>query len=182
MAKVSDRSLYRKIQVVVEEIGKGKISSLEAFLKAVQGHICFTYYKKEDEPKECNKKTIERVLLLAIQLGLIEENAWEVTEKVGARAVNREQFSSVLRQRIRAVLKSKGLPFDALIEAIQKILDNARSGIVPSWDNIYNSLTETYGDKMAVERKEFHTLLTLLSHADGIGYSQKRIYLPYKPE
>lgn len=181
MVRISDRSLYRKLQIVVEEIGKGKISSLEDLIKAVQGHICFTYYIKEDEPKECNKRTIKKVLSLAIQLGLIDENSWQITEKAGARAVNRDQFSSVLRQRIRAVLRSKGLPFETLLEVIKKILDDAESGLVPSWDAIYDRIVEMSGEETTIDRKEFHTFLTLLSLADGIGYSQKRIYLPYKP-
>lgn len=187
MAKIPDRSLYRKLQIVVEEAGKGKISRPEDLVETLfkSKPICFTYYKAGDgqpaKPVSCNREIFEHVVNLAIQLGLIDEHTGQVT-KAGIKALNRDQFSAVLKQRIKVFLNSNGLPFESLLEVIQKILVDSKLGIISSWDNIYNRLIGQYGEKITLERKNFHILLTLLSNADGIVFSQKRIYLPYIPK
>src|SRR3990172_11318789 len=187
MAKIPDRSLYRKLQIVIEEAGKGRISRPEGLVETLikSNPICFTYYRVEGDhpakPVPCNRETYKHAVTLAIQLGLIDEHTGQVT-KAGIKEINRDQFSAILRQRIKVVLNSKGFSFESLLEVIQGILSNTKSGTISSWDNIYDQLSKLYGEKMAIDRKDFHTFLTLIRHADGIAVSQKRIYLPYIPE
>lgn len=181
MSKISDRSLYRKIQVVIEEAGKGKVSSFDGLVASLSGHLCFTYYKGPGEPAECDNKTIENSVELAIKLGFIDEHTMQIT-KTGIRALNRDQFSAVLKQRIKSYLNSQGLPFETLLEVIQKILADARSSAIPSWESIFDRIIKLYGEKVTIDRRSFHVLLTLLGNANGIAFSRKKIYLPYMPE
>lgn len=68
------------------------------------------------------------------------------------------------------------------MEVIQEILINAKKNVIPSWDNIYGKVIELFGEKMTIDRRNFHVLLTLLANANGIAFSRKKIYLPYMPE
>lgn len=190
MVKITNRSIYRKLQVVIEEAGKGKMSSpkglVDSLVNKKEKDICFTYYKiKPGEhkaiPIQCNPNVFLRTVNLAILLGLIEKDSGQLT-KSGIRALDREQFSQVLRQRIKSILNANGLPFEKLLEIIQEILQDAKSGKISSCDNIYERLIESYGDELTIERKHFHILLTLLSYTGGIAFSQKKIFLPCKPK
>lgn len=186
MIKITDRSLYRKIQVVIEEAGKRKLSSPKELINSLVnkkgGNVCFTYYKvKPGEhkatPVQCDQKVFLRTVNFAIFLGLIDKGSGHLT-KVGIKALDREQFSRVLKQRIKSVLSANGLPFEKLLEVIQEIFQDAKSGKIPSCEYIYARLHELYDEEFTIERKTFHVLLTLLSYTDGIAFCQKKIYLP----
>jgi hypothetical protein len=181
MPKISERSLYRKIQSVVEEAGRGGFTDFESLISKIIKNppLQFTRYEKIKESETrvvpCKEDSVRRVVYFTAELGLIDGSTGKLA-KAGTQAMKRDYFDRVMRQQIANTLKNRGISQTVLFDTIKSMLADGKAHNMPSWDAIYNRLSS---DNNKLSRKDFHVFLTLLSYSGAIAYIQKRIFLPH---
>jgi hypothetical protein len=175
------RSLYRKIQRVIEEARKEKAESKEDLAKLIsgRGHLDFTYLKSSPgggaKPAACKLESIQHVIEMCVLFNLIEDEKFRLTPR-GLRAVESlTQFDRELRQALLKQLEQIEAPMALIHETITRLLLDQRGSILPTWDAIYEQLGLS---PKKCTKHVFHQYLSLLSACKGIGSSRKKIYLP----
>jgi len=181
MPKISERSLYRKIQSVVEESGRGGFTDFESLISKIMKSppLQFTRYERTKESETqvlpCKEDSVRRAVYLTAELGLIDGSTGKLT-KAGTQAMKRDYFDRVMRQQMASTLENRGTSQKVLFDTIQAMLAEGKAHNMPSWDAIYNHLSS---DNESLSRNKFHIFLTLLSSSGAIAYIQKRIFLPH---
>jgi len=173
----SERSLYRKIQVVLDEIRKSRPENLDLLAERIheRSPINFTYYntriKGQTAVEVCKSKTIRRTIDICVDLELISPDV-ELTP-AGRKALNLADYDNVLRQNLKLAFKKQGIIIEKIESTILDILKDASPDKIPTWQSI--------SDAMQIEarnKRKFHDHITLLGMCKGISFSQKKIYLP----
>lgn len=169
------RSLYRKIQRLLVEARKGKPSSREQLLRAIDraGHLDFTRYASIDGVKAvvpCSRASIERVLDLCVVLGFMGDDGG--LGRSGASAADPERFNNALRSAVEKRLSEIGAPVAKVRDTARRVLAQASGDVLPTIDALSEVLTEP------AKRREFCELIGLLAAAGGISFSRRKIYLP----
>ncbi len=181
MIRIPERSLYRKIQVILDEARKMDHSSTESLVKNIlrMGYLNFTYFEVEKSgkavPRTVKKETVKKVIETCIHLDLLTSGTAELT-KVGHRAVERDLFNNTLRNQLKKAFRSMGCPVELIFDKSAAILSNRGEMSVSTWETIFRDLSLDSSNK-----KRFHEYLNLFALCGGIEYSQKRIFLPGPP-
>jgi hypothetical protein len=175
------RSLYRKIQRVLEEARKEKAESKEDLVELIskRGHLDFTYLKSSPgggaKPAACKLESIRHIIEMCALFGLMDQEEFRLTPR-GLRALESPtQFDRELRHALLKRLEQIGAPMALIHDTITRLLLDRRGNILPTWDAIYGQLNLS-PEKCA--KHEFHQYLSLLSACKGISSSRKKIYLP----
>lgn len=181
--KISERSLYRKIQNFIEEASRGGFSDFESLINNITKNLPlqFTRYEKikdrETKVVPCKHETIRRVAYLAAELGLIDISSGKLTI-AGTQAIKRDYYDNVMKLQISKTLENHGISQNLLFDTIQSMLAAGQVQHMPSWDAICDRLLKEANENLS--RNKFHIYLTLLSASGAIVYIQKRIFLPHQ--
>lgn len=173
----SERSLYRKIQVVLDEVRKRRPENLDLLAERIRERspINFTYYntriKGKTRVEVCKSTTIRSTIDLCVDLELIGPNV-ELTP-AGRKALNLADYDNVLRQNLKLAFKKQGIGIDKIESTILDILKDASPDKIPTWQSISDAMQIESRDE-----KKFHDYITLLGMCKGISFSRKKIYLP----
>jgi len=149
---ISERSLYYKALVVLQQSRKGRHSSVAELINQIHARhpLCFVYNRRVEEDGElvlvssCSRDSIARAIRLCTDLGMLEPNTGDPTS-AGLRAANETAFPEVMKRR---------------------------PPLAPTVDNIS---TATHG---IVPLGKLSECLNLLSECGALTASRKKIYLP----
>jgi len=174
----SERILYRKIQVVLDEARRDQASTLEELAENIQKRspLNFTYFNvrlgKRAVVEVCKTETIRKTIDICVDLNLINGDTAKLTPW-GRKAVDPNYYDSTLRQQLKNALERFDVGVVKIEKTIQKMLAEAKPDRIPTWDAISDEFNLKSRD-----REKFHSFLTLLGMCKGITYSLKKIYLP----
>jgi hypothetical protein len=174
------RSLYRKIQIVLAEVRKGRNRSGDDLTDQIlgRGHLDFTRYQTTQEHATelvpCSRESILRVIETCEKLKLVDSVTFKLTP-LGLRAADPRLFDEVLRRSVPAVLNQLGIPMSEIRLTIRDMLAKSNPHSLPTAEAIYERLVS---DGNVRSREEFKSYLSLLGACNGIAFSRKKIYLP----
>ena len=174
------RSLYRKIQSVLDEARRGQSGSREGLIDSIEsrGYVDFTRYRvKADRTVDvvpCSKEAIARAVDTCVSLGLLDGSTGKPTRE-GAKASDPSEFEGVMRHALTSGFVVLGAPLSNIRKATADLLTKYDHETLPTWDAIYDRLGVSGGGP---HKETFRSYLTLLSLCHGISFSRKKIYLP----
>jgi hypothetical protein len=170
----TERSLYRKIQEILDTAKAEHVESLEDLrgkLDKRQDQMFKTYqYDPEKDAMRLlpSPRVIRNAVRICCLIGMIS-NEGHLTD-AGRQALQRKRFASVIASQVRQFLRQHGLDLAQMNRAISDGLE-ARPMILPT----SIALWEATGSKLP--KGIFTRLLTLLGHAGGAESVQRKIYL-----
>jgi hypothetical protein len=170
----SEKSLHRKIQLVLEQAGSSGPSNLKDLIKTIEGKQLpsfntLQYDNKTDEFHwRVSVKVIDRAVRLCAWLGLIGEDG-HLTED-GRLALRKTQFNAVLAEKIRGALDHKGVPMAKLNDAIKQGF-KSDPPVLPTAKALWAALSPE------IRAADFSQFLTLLSYCGAAECSQAKVYL-----
>jgi len=177
---VPPRSLYRKIQSVIEEARRGRVTSKEDLIEKIEsrGYVDFTRYRlgpgRAVEVVPCSREAVSRVVDTCVSLGMIDDATGKLTRD-GVKASDPSEFEGIMRRLVAQGLSLLDAPLPNISRAITQLLTGYSHETLPTWDAIY--------ERLGISGRRFHketfrSYLTLLSLCHGISFSRKKIYLP----
>jgi hypothetical protein len=174
-----ERTLYRKIQVVLGYAKDGRHEDKETLVKYITNHkpTNFIYYYRDGNSEEVahgySQKSIEDSIDVCYDLKLFSGHTVDLT-KTGISACDSRRFPSVVGRRTVEFLESRKIPLSAIDNAIKKILlsNNPEPPTARAiWSQLYESVDN-------VDFQLFARLLNLLGQSQQLLMTQRRIYLP----
>ena len=171
------RSLYRKIQEVLDESKHARCNSEDQLAKAIVAKepLDFTYYRGDGRGRArvipCSESSVLRIVRMCCDIGLVEPGTGRLT-KAGLRATNPKFIDRELRAGLAEALERRGASIGSVETAIKAILEHVTPDRIPTWQGIREQLATD------MDKRTFQSLLTLMSQSGGIGYTRKKIYLP----
>jgi hypothetical protein len=173
----SERSLYRKIQIVLDVTKSLSASNLEELRNKISSQELPAFVSEQYDEEEdrfvprVSARIIRKTLGACRLLGLIGEDG-KLTP-LGREASRRSRFDPVISQQIRAFLNGRNVSFKALNDLIRKHLQ-ANPPLLPTSDELWAAINTE------VPRGTFTRMLTLLAHCGGAESAQRRIYLHFE--
>ena len=173
----SERSLYRKIQIVLDVTKSVSASNLDELREKISGQELPVFVSEQYDEEEdrfvprVSARIIRKTIGSCRLLGLIGEDG-RLTP-LGREASRRRQFDAVLSQQIRAFLGNRDVSFKALNDLIHKRLQ-ANPPLLPTSEELWHAI------KTEIPRGTFTRMLTLLAHCGGAESAQRRIYLHFE--
>ena len=170
----SERSLFRKIQEVLETVKAEDVDSVDELRdKLAKRHDKMFKTRQYNPEKDTislrpSVRVIRNTVRMCYLIGLIS-NEGRLTD-AGRQALDRTRFESVIRYQVRGFLKAQGVGLAQMNRAIAESLQ-ARPVVLPT----SAALWQAAGSQ--VPKGIFTRLLTLLSHAGGAESTQRKIYL-----
>ena len=170
----SDRSVYRKIQVVLEVRHTNAVDSRTELIDLIKNAKDPTFFTRQydDETDEfierISPKAIRRTVKLCETLGLLDPRASLTPE--GRRASRRDAFEEEVADRVRAVLGASDVDLSVTKGLIAKGFKE-NPVVLPTARMLFDAL----GPSMSYQL--FSRLLTLLSHCGGAEATQRKLYL-----
>lgn len=170
----TERSLYRKIQEVLETAKAAHIESLEDLRDRLEKRQDKMFKTQQYNPEKDAMRLLpsHRVIRGTVRICcLIDVISTEgrLTD-AGRQALQRKCFGSVIVSQVRHFLKQQGLDLTQMNRAISECLQ-ARPVVLPT----STALWQATGSK--VPKGVFTKLLTLLGHAGGAQTAQRKIYV-----
>lgn len=172
----SEKSLFRKLQTVVEIAKSGGASTLGELCQTVKDRGPDIFVTRRYEPtrdmfvSEISLKTIKRTVLFSRALGLLSDDG--ALTPLGREAVRRSRFSAVIASQTRAKLAQNGIKINELNDIIREKL-RAHKPTLPTADVLWEEL------QPSLPRGVFSKLLTLLTYCNEGQYSQRKVYLHF---
>jgi len=172
----SERSLFRKMQIVIESARAGKAASIEDLCQRIkeEGPTIFNtsrYVPAQDAfLAEISLPGIRRAVRLCLDLELLTDQG--VLTQFGREAARKSRFSNVLGDQVLVVLERNGVKPSTMNAAIRKKL-RAEPVVLPTSDVLWDEL------KPSLTQGTFSKLLTLLIHCERGQSSQKKVYLNF---
>jgi hypothetical protein len=173
----SERSLYRKIQIVLDITKSVSAGNLEQLRGEISSQELPTFVSDQYDEEEdrfvprVSARIIRKTLGACRILGLIGEDG-KLTP-VGREASRKSRFNAVISEQIRGFLSDRHVSFKMLNQLVLKHLQ-ASPPILPTSDDLWESI------KADVPRGTFTRLLTLLAHCGAAESAQRRIYLRFE--
>lgn len=175
----SERSLYRKIQIVLD-VAKGVAASdlaqLRSEVSAQELPTFMSEHYDDDEDRfvlRVSERIVRKTLGVCRLLGLIGDDA-RLTA-MGREASRRSRFDAVMSRQVRSFLNERHVSFKALNAIIRKRLQTTPP-ILPTSDELWR---ESHSD---VPQGTFNRMLTLLAHCGAAESYQRRIYVHFDAE
>jgi hypothetical protein len=175
----SERSIFRKVQVILEYCQPNKHKSIEELVDLIERRApaSFVYHRFDVESEEvktmASHNSIMHAIELAVELGLISETSGHLT-KLGVSATDPRRFSRIIGNQTVELLKNKGLPLEKIEQTIFEKFLRSRPPLPPTVKRIWEALTTE------VKIKDFASYLNILGITEILSVVQKRIYLPKK--
>jgi len=174
-----ERTLYRKVQVVLEYAKEEKHTDKESLSEYIESNkpTNFLYSwrdKKTDTVKHrYSRNSIERAIKICMDLKLLQSEKMILTSS-GKSAIDPRRFPTIIGNSAKDFLEAAGISLDSILNAIRVIL-HSNKPYPPTYIEIWENLSKTEG---AISKEEFQWLLTLLGQCKILSMSQKRIFLP----
>jgi len=178
-AMSGERTLYRKVQVVLDYAKEGKHRDKSTLVERILDRqpSNFAYYwrdRRTDEVKRgYSKVSIDKAIQTCIDLKLVSGEEVNLTKK-GVSAADPGRFPTVVGKSASARLEEKGIPHSSIVKAIVSIL-HADPPRIPTIEELWAKLGER-GD--GVDATEFRQMVTLLGQREILRMTQKRVFLP----
>lgn len=171
----SERSLYRKIQLVLDVAKSVNVESMHGLTTEIESRELPSFntlqYDRESDtfvPQQ-SVKTIRRVLQLCRRLDLLTDNGHLSTQ--GRVTLRRAKFDAALTLQVHQVLQQHGVDLNEVNAVIRAKL-KADPPILPTAAELWDAIgPEELG------QAEFSRLLTLLVNCGAASSSQRRIFL-----
>src|SRR5581483_7174916 len=139
------RSLYRKLHIVLTEADRDEARSIGALIENIQmrGYPDFTRYATLEDGTAtvvpCSPEATSRAVELAVALGLVDSSTGRATKR-GSQGVELDKFDRVLAQGAEAVLARMGTPHGDIQQACARLLEAHARNQLPTWENIADEL------------------------------------------
>ncbi len=173
---IGERTLYRKIQAVLDVSKKGTASSAEDLLDEIISNELINFlYKRLDkitdkEIAEQSVLSIKKTIDICMKLGLIRDNG--TLTSLGIKALSLSDYDKVLGKLIIKFLEENGI---SIIDIERKIniLLHSKPYVLPTSKNLWESI------KPSIGLEEFSQMFTLLAHCRHIISARNKIYLGF---
>ena len=175
----SERSIFRKIQVILDYCQPRKHHSIDELKDVIEkkSPLNFVYYRVDtnsDETKPyASNKSISHAVDLCVELGLINSVTGHPT-KLGVSASDPRRFSRIIGHQTLEILKLKGISLDEIEATIVQRLLHRTPPVSPSVKRIWAELSTE------IKLKYFASYMNILGLSGILSVEQKRIYLPIK--
>lgn len=172
----SERSLFRKLEVLISLASAEEVGGVRELGAAIERHSPDIFYSRrydsnsEEFVWEFSRNVLRRAIKFARTLDLIDSGG-ALTE-TGRLALRRDRYAEVIRGRVRRTLEKSGFEFARANEVIRSLLSCDPPQLPTS-----EVLREELG--IGLGKGKFSTLLTLLGHAGGANFSQRKMYLEF---
>jgi len=170
----SERSLYRKMELVLEVAAEVEPGSLDELRIEIEGIPSFNTERYDAEKDDFvlgpSKPVIRRTVRWCVSLDLLSESGRLTRQGRSARRAG--SFAKVVSKQVRLCLEVGGVDFAALNEAVTACMA-ASPAILPTARELWERLSPE------IRCSDFSRLLTLLSHCGVATASQSRIYLSF---
>jgi len=173
----SERSLYRKIQIVLDITKSVAATNIEQLRAEIAGQELPAFVSEQYDQDEdrfvprVSERVIRKTLNACRLLELVGEDG-RLTP-TGREASRRTRFDAVIAQQARAFLSQRDVNFRRLNEIIRKHLQ-ATPPVLPTSDKLWEAISTS------VTRGIFTRMLTLLAHCGAAESTQRRIYLRFE--
>lgn len=174
-----ERTLYRKVQVVLDYAKEGKHKDQGTLVRRILDRqpSNFVYYWRDRHTDEIRRGysevSIEKAIQTCIDLKLISGSELSLTKK-GVSAADPGRFPTVAGKSAAARLEEKGISLASVVKAIVSIL-HADPPRIPTIEEIWSKLGEP---SHCIDPTEFRQMVTLLGQCEILRMTQKRIFLP----
>ena len=132
MKKVSSKSSYNKISILLESIRSSKFDSKKELIEYMEELNQPIFHVKRYKPPpiddmvlEFSQKSLGKVVRLCMALGLLDDNG---ITSIGKTATKRNNFDIVLSEQIIQVLKNNNIE----LKALNRIVNNFLKEKVPT--------------------------------------------------
>jgi hypothetical protein len=172
----SERSLFRKMQTVVEVAKSVKVSSLDELCQEIGGLGPTMFNTSRYVPErdafvaDISSESIRRAVAFCRLLELLSEEGTLTVH--GRDAARKSRFSAVLGEQAQLMLGRAGVKVGKMNSVIRGSLQ-ADPPVLPTADVLWDELQPD------MNRGTFAKLLTLLIHCERGRSSQRKIYLGF---
>ncbi|MGD0456273.1 MAG: hypothetical protein ABSC21_00830 [Terriglobia bacterium] len=169
-----ERSLYRKIQSVLDVSKSVKVETVQDLAKEVWARGLPNFMTKQYDRKSdrfvtrTSAKAVRRTVSFCLMLGLIDSDG--SLTRSGREAIRRPHFESVVAGQVREYFARAGVTIGAVNSEIVRMM-HASPFVPPTGRTIWEEV------KPNIRYPVFHRMLTLLAHCGGANSSQRKIYL-----
>ncbi|MBU4319655.1 MAG: hypothetical protein KJ739_00990 [Nitrospinae bacterium] len=173
---IGERSIYRKVQVVLDSAKSGKTKSLQELEENIVSlsPINFSYTimdkKRGKRVPHCSTDSVHKIVSLCIDLELVNEKG-KLTD-IGINLLDQDKFEKVLSKQVLIFLKNTGITLEKMSETIKADMLQSDPVILPTSEAIWNALDQP------VPLERFSVLLTLLGQCNTITTSRRKLFLP----
>ena len=175
-----ERTLYRKIQVVLDYAKEGKHHNEDSLLDYIQSQhpTNFIYYWRDRKTDETvhgySVKSIAHVIRLCVELKLLSREELLLTE-TGVSAADPRRFPNILGEKVKELFEEKGISLASIHAAIARILQ-AESPTPPTAEKIWEYARTS---NVNIDLTTFNQMIALLGQCKILLMTQRRIYLPF---
>lgn len=170
----SERSVYSKIQVVLDVAKSVKLETMTQLIEAVRGLKADNFLTRHYDTDEdsyvigISERSIQRTIDLCRKLTLIGDDG-RLTE-AGRQASRKTQFDNAVASQIRAYFDREHISLSDVNRFIMKNL-HANPPVLSTTREIWNEKGKD------THYSTFARMLSLLAQCGGANTSQKKIYL-----
>lgn len=175
-----ERTLYRKVQVVLEYAKEEKHIAKDSLIEYIESNkptnfLCSWRDKETDIIEHrYSRNSIERAIKICVDLKLLQGEKMVLTSR-GKSATDPRRFPTIIGSGAKEFLETAGISLDSILNAINTIL-HLDKPYPPTSGGIWEHLGEA---KSTINQEEFQWLLTIVGQCQILSMSQKRIFLPW---
>ena len=172
----SERSLFRKIQTVVDIAKSVRVRDIAELCEEVEQRAPSVFNTSRYDASQdkfvasISPESIKRTVVFCRTLELITDDG--VLSQEGREASRKSRFNETIGERVRIVLSTNGVRLSAMNSVIRDKL-HANPPILPTAEVLWTEL------QPSMSRGMFSKLLTLLVYCDGGQSSQRKVYLGF---
>ena len=175
-----ERTLYRKVQVVLDYAKEGKHRDRATLIEYIVSRqptnfVFYWRHRASDEVRHgYSEASIRRAIQACLDLHLLHGTELALTKR-GLSATDPRRFTTIIGSSVSQFLESAGIPVTSIVVAISKILRSSKPR-PPTAREIWDQLG---APEEAIDPDEFLQMITLLGQSQVLLMTQKRIYLPW---
>ena len=173
----SDRSLYRKIEVVLDLAKSVSVASVHELRSEILGRKPSLFFSRQYNSatdrfdEDISERVIRKTLSVCRLLGLLDDDG--SLTAAGREALRKTRFDAVVAGAVRRFLREREIHLAKLNELIRKRLQT-NPPVLPTSVELWQATG------MTMARGTFARMLTLLAHCGAADSTQKRIYLRFE--
>ena len=170
----SEKSVYRKIQVVLDTAKSVQVNTLEDLRAEIrarkQPNFLTRQFDREQDTfvPDISDRSIRRTLVVCLLLELIGPDGRLTKE--GRQALRILRFDDVVANQIRSFLRREGIIFSNLNKVIIEDL-HSNPPVLPTSRELWEAVDAD------ISYSNFSRMLILLAQCGGAKSSQRKIYL-----
>ena len=174
-----ERSLYCKIQVVLDYAKQGNHTNLATLVNIIHTHVPvnFVHYWRDrttDKVKyKCSEDSIEETVDLCVDLGLLNKDNLKMSKR-GLNATDPRRYALILGASAEELLAKYGITLSMIYSSIMTLL-HGEHATPPTVDEIWHHLNPA---ENRIKFNKFRQLMGLFGYCGVLRMLQKRIYLP----